>query len=62
MQLASQGGEFNPNHVQIMLGEISRIESIVSEYLSLAKPHQNSPQSLQNIENLVRNVITLFES
>ncbi|MDF2788670.1 MAG: sensor histidine kinase [Neobacillus sp.] len=39
-----------------------RIESIVSEYLSLAKPNQNSPKSLQNIETLVRNVITLFES
>jgi signal transduction histidine kinase len=62
IQLANQQGEFNPHHVQIMLSEISRIESIVSEYLSLAKPNQNSPKSLQNIDTLVRNVITLFES
>jgi signal transduction histidine kinase len=45
-----------------MLSEIVRIESIVSEYLSLAKPNQNSPKSLQRIDILVRNVITLFES
>lgn len=62
MQLANQTGEFNSQHVQIMLSEILRIESIVSEYLSLAKPNQNSPKSLQNIDMLVRNVITLFES
>jgi signal transduction histidine kinase len=62
MQLANHHREFNRHHVQIMLGEISRIESIVSEYLSLAKPNQNSPKSLQNIDILVRNVITLFES
>ncbi|MEH6954319.1 ATP-binding protein [Neobacillus drentensis] len=62
MQLANQEREFNPNHVQIMLSEISRIESIVSEYLSLAKPNRNSLKSLQNIDTLVRNVITLFES
>ena len=62
MQLAKQQGEFNPRYVQIMLSEISRIDSIVSEYLSLAKPNKNSPKSLQNIDTLVRNVITLFES
>jgi signal transduction histidine kinase len=62
MQLAYQNGEFNSQYVQIMLSEISRIESIVSEYLSLAKPNQNSPRSLQNMGTLVRNVITLFES
>lgn len=62
MQLAIQKGEFNPNYAQIMLSEIVRIESIVSEYLSLAKPNQNSPKSLQNIDTLVRNVFTLFES
>jgi nitrogen-specific signal transduction histidine kinase len=62
MQLANQNGELNSDHVQIMLSEISRIESIVSEYLSLAKPNHNSPMSLQNIDTLVRNVITLFES
>jgi PAS domain S-box-containing protein len=62
MQLADQMGEFNPNYVQIMLSEIVRIESIVSEYLSLAKPNQNSPKSLQRMDTIVRNVITLFES
>jgi signal transduction histidine kinase len=62
IQLADQNGEFNSQYVQIMLSEISRIESIVSEYLSLAKPNQNSPKSLQNMGTLVRNVITLFES
>ncbi|WP_147535137.1 ATP-binding protein [Bacillus marasmi] len=62
IQLADQKGTFNPHHVQIMLGEILRIESIVSEYLSLAKPNENSPKSLQNIDTLLRNVITLFES
>jgi signal transduction histidine kinase len=62
MQLAEQNGEFNSQYVQIMLSEISRIELIVSEYLSLAKPNQNSPKSLQNMGTLVGNVITLFES
>ncbi|MEH7275841.1 ATP-binding protein, partial [Neobacillus vireti] len=62
IQLADQIGEFDRHYVQIMLSEISRIESIVSEYLSLAKPNQNSPKSLQNIDTLIRNVITLFES
>jgi PAS domain S-box-containing protein len=62
MQLAYQNGEFDRQYVQIMLSEIVRIESIVSEYLSLAKPNQNAPKSLQNMDNLVRNVITLFES
>jgi two-component system sporulation sensor kinase A len=62
MQLANQNGEFDRHHVQIMLSEIVRIESIVSEYLSLAKPNQNAPKSLQNMDTLVRNVITLFES
>ncbi|NWQ41763.1 GHKL domain-containing protein [Bacillus sp. EB106-08-02-XG196] len=62
LQLANQNGEFDRQYVQIMLMEISRMESIVSEYLSLAKPNQNSPTSLQNMDTLVRNVITLFES
>jgi signal transduction histidine kinase len=62
IQLAEQDGQFDRQYVQIMLSEISRIESIVSEYLSLAKPNQNSPRSLQSIDNLIRNVITLFES
>lgn len=62
MQLVDQQSEFDPRYVQIMLGEISRIESIVSEYLSLAKPNDNSPKSLQSIDTLIRNVITLFES
>jgi signal transduction histidine kinase len=62
LQLADQNEEFDPNYVQIMLSEISRIESIVSEYLSLAKPNQNAPKSLQHMHTLVRNVITLFES
>jgi len=62
LQLADQKGEFNPDYVQIMLGETVRMESIVSEYLSLAKPNQDSPQSLQQMDVLVRNVITLFES
>jgi two-component system sporulation sensor kinase A len=62
IQLADQNGELNSRYTEIMLSEILRIESIVSEYLSLAKPHQNSPKSLQNMETLVGNVITLFES
>jgi two-component system, sporulation sensor kinase A len=62
IQLANQVREFNPDYVQIMLSEIVRIESIVSEYLSLAKPNQNSPKSLQHMDHLVRNVVTLFES
>lgn len=62
MQLAKQNGEFNSQHVEIMLSEIVRMESIVSEYLTLAKPHHNTPKSRQNIDTLVRNVITLFES
>ena len=62
MQLVDQGGEFKRDYVQVMLSEISRMESIVSEYLSLAKPNENSPKSLQPIDTLVRNVMTLFES
>jgi signal transduction histidine kinase len=62
LQLADQHGEFDRQYVQIMLSEISRIESIVSEYLSLAKPNQNSPKSFQNMDTLVRNVMALFES
>lgn len=62
MQLANQNGKFDPDYVQIMLSEISRMESIVSEYLSLAKPNQNAPMSLQNMDTLVGNVVTLFES
>ncbi|WP_139339610.1 ATP-binding protein [Bacillus dakarensis] len=62
MQLAKQNGDFNSQHVEIMLSEIVRMESIVSEYLTLAKPHHNTPKSRQNIDTLVRNVITLFES
>jgi nitrogen-specific signal transduction histidine kinase len=62
LQLADLEGEFNRHYLHVMLSEILRIESIVSEYLSLAKPHQDSPKSLQNIETLVRNVITLFKS
>jgi signal transduction histidine kinase len=62
MQLADQEGEFNRQYVKIMLSEILRIESIVSEYLSLAKPYKDTSRSLQNMETLVKNVITLFES
>ncbi|MFP7300336.1 ATP-binding protein [Neobacillus niacini] len=62
LQLAEQNREYDHQYVQIMLSEISRMESIVSEYLSLAKPNQNSPKSPHDIVTLIRNVITLFES
>lgn len=61
MQLFLAQGQYNDRYLHIMLDEISRIEMIINEYLSIAKPQNNgslfAPESLQPV---ISNVVTLF--
>ncbi len=55
-----QGGAAKPDYLNIMDGELRRIESIIQEFLLLAKPQYGTYNELR-IGDLIKSVIMLFE-
>ncbi|MEN8699709.1 PAS domain S-box protein [Bacillus infantis] len=59
MQLFSDGQSFNPAFSSIIINEINRIESIITEFLALAKPHSTKVEVLE-LNDLIRHVVDLM--
>ncbi|MBY6035036.1 PAS domain S-box protein [Fictibacillus nanhaiensis] len=49
-------------HSEIILSEMDRIESIITEFLVLAKPHQDTVFQQRNVNDFIGQTITLLDS
>jgi two-component system sporulation sensor kinase A len=49
-------------HSEIILSEMDRIESIITEFLVLAKPHQETVFQQRNVNDFIKQTITLLAS
>ncbi|GGB46726.1 PAS domain S-box protein [Fictibacillus barbaricus] len=49
-------------HSEIILSEMDRIESIINEFLVLAKPHQETVFQQRSVNDFIRQTITLLDS
>lgn len=49
-------------HSEIILSEMDRIETIITEFLVLAKPHQDTVFQHRNVNNFIKQTITLLDS
>ncbi|MFC7373241.1 PAS domain S-box protein [Fictibacillus iocasae] len=54
--------DMDPFHSDIILTELSRIESIINEFLILAKPHQNTLFHYKNVNEFIKQTILLLDS
>ncbi|TLS38964.1 PAS domain-containing protein [Pseudalkalibacillus caeni] len=61
LQLLQSGVESNPKYYEIMLKELDRIEFIVGEFLSLAKP-QTPTIKEEDLINLIKQVMALLST
>ncbi|HYK73027.1 MAG TPA: ATP-binding protein, partial [Pseudoneobacillus sp.] len=61
MTLLSKTKEYNPMYIDIILSELKRIELIITEFLSMAKPHHKKWGSV-HLDQLVRHVSNLLQS
>lgn len=61
LQLIEEG-LFKPSYMDILKSELNRIESILNEFLTIAKPHQESLFVRSNICNILENVIQLMNT
>ncbi|WP_223069310.1 PAS domain S-box protein [Paenibacillus caui] len=61
LQLQQQTETLNPQHVDIMMAELDRINLIVSEFLILAKPQANFFQN-KDIRYILGDVVSLLDS
>lgn len=59
--LLSKTKEYNPLFIDIILSEIKRIEIIITEFLSMAKPN-NRKKSVIQIDQLVEQVVNLIQT
>jgi two-component system, sporulation sensor kinase A len=59
--LLSKTKEYNPVFIDIILSELNRIETIITEFLSMAKPNRNKMGPLQ-IDKLVKQVTNLLQT
>lgn len=61
MQLLKSEKEINPVYLKIVLDELHRVELIISEFLSMAKPYTEKT-TVVSVDNLVRQVVQLLQS
>lgn len=59
--LLSDKREYDPYFVEVILSEIKRIELIITEFLSLAKPNNRKMSGIQ-IEQLIEQVVKLIQT
>ncbi|EKN70755.1 PAS/PAC sensor signal transduction histidine kinase [Neobacillus bataviensis LMG 21833] len=60
-QLLHSEKELNPVYLRIVIDELYRIETIISEFLSMAKPHAEKTMMV-HVESIVKQVIQRFQS
>ncbi|AGK54045.1 PAS domain S-box protein [Bacillus sp. 1NLA3E] len=61
ISLLSDNREYNPYFIEIILSEIKRIESIITEFLSLAKPAKRKMIDIE-IDHLLMHVLNLIQT
>jgi two-component system sporulation sensor kinase A len=61
MQLFSYTKECNEGFIKIVLDELDRVEEIISEFLTMARPHQDKLELLK-VDELLRQVIQLSQT
>jgi two-component system, sporulation sensor kinase A len=61
MQLFTDEKEINPVFMAIILDELDRVETIISEFLTMAKPHSEKSIPIQ-VDQLVQQVIQLLHT
>lgn len=61
MQLFTAEEEMNPAFLKIIMDELNRVEVIISEFLTMAKPHSEKMVIVQ-VKPLVQQVIQLLQS
>jgi two-component system, sporulation sensor kinase A len=61
MQLLNTEKEINPVYLKIVLDELQRVETIISEFLSMAKPHTEKT-SIVRVDAVVKQVVQLLQT
>jgi two-component system sporulation sensor kinase A len=61
MQLFSYSKECNEDFMKIVLDELDRVEAIISEFLTMARPHQDKKEPIK-VDELMSKVIQLIQS
>jgi two-component system, sporulation sensor kinase A len=61
MQLLNNENEINPIYLKVILDELQRVESIISEFLTMAKPHAEKTTMVQ-IDHVVMQVVQLLQT
>ncbi|MCA1029630.1 PAS domain S-box protein [Bacillus timonensis] len=62
IQLMDQQNSYDRTYTKIMLDELNRMNTIISEYLILSKPHAQLKFQACEIDTLIKDVVTLFVS
>lgn len=62
LQLFQREKEFNEQFLDLVMEELERVESIIYEYLTLAKPNHESTFDNLHLQPLVNKVMTLVET
>lgn len=62
MQLAKKTNELKPNYIDIILSELDRTETIIYEFLSLAKPNETSNFKKTDLKSILYTVLPLLET
>ena len=61
MQLLHSENEINPIYLKVILDELKRVESIISEFLTMAKPHTEKTTFVQ-INDVVKQIVQLLQT
>jgi two-component system, sporulation sensor kinase A len=61
MQLFSNTKECNEDFIKIVLDELDRVEAIISEFLTMSRPHQDKFELIK-VDELLRQVIQLSQT
>ncbi|WP_458414114.1 ATP-binding protein [Schinkia sp. CFF1] len=62
LQIIRSEGSASPAYTKIMLDELDRIESIINEFLFLAKPQQEIKFEIQPLKQILDQVINLMQA
>ncbi|KOO50801.1 ATP-binding protein [Priestia koreensis] len=62
IQLLQASKEYNEEYNTIMLEELNRVESIIHEFLTLAKPKQVKDYEMKSLQTIMRHVVLLLNT
>ncbi|GAF66288.1 hypothetical protein BTS2_3188 [Bacillus sp. TS-2] len=62
LQLFQREGQYDSHFISLIMDELNRVESIIYEYLTLAKPNYETTFNKVNLQELIEQTITLSET